>query len=89
MINRPQLAASAALWRFARDHSFWPRPASNGWRRENREVGVTPRQSIEADLAISYRGKLTAQQTWRRAMLGRRPVGVDNADARARLESRD
>src|SRR5947208_3636183 len=77
------------LWRLARDHSFWPRPARNGGRRKNREIGGAPRQSIEADLAISYGRKLTTQQTWRRAMLGRRPVRVDDADARARFESRD
>ena len=40
--------------RLARDHSFRPRSAGNGRRRENRQVGVATRESIEAVLAISY-----------------------------------
>jgi hypothetical protein len=74
------------LWRLARDHSIWPRPARNRGRREDREIGVAAPQSIEADLTVSYGCKLTAQKTWRGTMFGRRPVGVDDTDTRARLK---
>ena len=77
------------LWRLARDHSFRPRPARNGRWREDRKIGVAARQAIEADLAIPYGCKLTAQETWWRPMLGGRPEGVNNTDARARLERGD
>src|SRR5262249_23955739 len=71
------------LWRLARDHNFRSRSACNGRRYENRKIGVAARESIEADLAIPYDCKLTAQETRRGTMLGRRPLSVDNADARA------
>jgi len=74
------------LRRLAGDHSFRPRPARNRRRRENRVISVAARESIEADLAVSYGCKLTLQKTWRCTMLGRRRVGIDNADTRARLE---
>ena len=73
----------------ARDHSFRPRPARDGWWREDRKIGVAAREAIEADLAIPYGCKLTAQETWWRTMLGGRPEGVNNTDARARLERGD
>ena len=38
---------------------------------------------------IPYGCKLTAQETWWRSTLGDRFEGVDNADARARLERGD
>ena len=63
-----------------------PGPARNRRRREDREISVAARKSIEADLAVSYGCKLTAQKTWRGTMLGRRSVGVDNADTRTRLK---
>jgi hypothetical protein len=46
-------------------------------------------ESDEVDLAILHCCKLTAQQTWRDAILGRRPEGVDNADPRTRLKRWD
>src|SRR4029077_1614551 len=86
----PPLAASAiGLWRLAPHHSFRPRAACDGRRREDREIGVAAREAIEADLVIPYGCKLTAQETWWRSMLGDRFEGVDNADARARLERGD
>ena len=51
------------LWRLARNHSFRPCPASNGRRLEDREIGVAPGQSVEADFAIPYSRKLAAQET--------------------------
>ena len=72
------------LWRLARDHSFRRRPVRNRWRRKDREISVAARESIEADLAVAYRSKLTAQKFWRGTMPGRRPVDVDNANTRAR-----
>jgi hypothetical protein len=47
------------LWRLAGDYSFRPRPARNRRRRKDREISVTARESIEADLAVSYGCKLT------------------------------
>ena len=70
-------AALVVLWRLARDHSFRRRPARDGWWREDRKIGVTAREAIEADLAIPCGGKLTAQETWWRPMLGGRPEGVN------------
>ena len=61
------------------------RTRNRRWR-EDREISVAARESIEADLAVSYGCKLTAQKAWQGTMLGRRPVGVDNADTRARLK---
>ena len=63
--------------------------ARNGRRCENPEIGVAAREAIEPDLAIPYGCKLTAQETWWGTMLGGRFKGVDNADARARLERGD
>ena len=84
------LRAGCALWLSAmvpaRDHSFGPGPVRSRRRRKDREISIAARESIEADLAVSYRSKLTAEKFWRGTMLGRRPVGVDNADARARLK---
>jgi hypothetical protein len=77
------------LWRLASDHSLWSRPAGNRRRCEDREISVAALEAIAADLAVSNSCKLTPQKTWRGTMLGRRPVSVDNADARARLECRD
>ncbi len=74
------------LWRLACDHSFRPGPARNRRRREDREIGVAVLESIEVDLAVPYGRKLAAQKTWRGTMLGRRSVGVHNADSRAWLE---
>ena len=74
------------LWRPARDHSFRPGPARSRRRREDGEISVAASESIEADLAVSYGCKLTAQKIWRSTMLRRRPVGVDNADMRVRLK---
>ena len=67
-------------------------PAASGSRRmvaEDRKIGVAAREAIEADLAIPYGCKLTAQEAWRRTMLGGPPEGVNNTDARARLECGD
>ena len=50
------------------------------------KIGVAAREAIEFYFAIPYGCKLTAQETWRRSMLGDRFEGIDNADARARLE---
>ena len=74
------------LWCLARDHSFGRRPVRNSWRRKDREISVAARESIEADLAVAYRSKLTAQKFWWGTMRGRRPVGVDNADTRTSLK---
>jgi hypothetical protein len=49
------------LRRLARDHSFGPGPARNRRRSKDREISVAVCESIEADLAISYGCKLTAQ----------------------------
>jgi hypothetical protein len=73
----------------ARDHSFRPRTAGIGRWRENRQMGVAAGESIEAVLPIPYGCEFTALKVRRSPMLGRRPVGVDNADARAKLERRD
>src|SRR5262245_46985015 len=70
----------------ARSHSFRRCPVRNSRRRKDCEISVAARESIEADLAVSYRSKLTAQKFWRGTMPGRRPVGVDNADTRTRLK---
>ena len=77
------------LWRLARDHIFRPRSARDGRWREDRKIGAAAHEAIEADLAIPYGCKLTAQETWWRTMLGGRPDGVNNTDARARLERGD
>src|SRR6266480_3338143 len=79
-------ASAIDLWRLARDHSIRPRPARNRRRGEDGEISVAARESIEADLAIPHGCKLTPQKTWRGTMLGRRPVGIDNADSCARLK---
>src|SRR5262249_5644634 len=75
-----------SLWPLARDHRFRPGPARNRWRLKDREVSVAAGESIETDLAVSHGCKLTAQKPWRGTVLGRRRVGVDNADTRARLK---
>ena len=77
------------LWRLAHDHIFRPRSARDGRWREDRKIGAAAHEAIEADLAIPYGCKLTAQETWWRTMLGGRPDGVNNTDARARLERGD
>jgi len=82
-------SAKLTLWRLARDHSFRPRPARDGRWREDRKIGVAACEAIEADLAISYGGKLTAQEIWWRTMLGGWPEGVNNTDTRARLARGD
>jgi hypothetical protein len=74
------------LWYFARDHSFWSGPALNRRRRKYREIGVAAPKPIEANLTVSYGGKLAAQKIGRGAMLGGRRVGIDNANTRARLK---
>ena len=83
------MMCSGPLWRFARDHGFRPRPARDGWWREDRKIGVAAREAIEDDLAIPYGCKFTAQEAWRRTMLGGPPESVNNTDARARLECGD
>jgi len=84
-----QRVGEGGLGCFARDHSFRPRPASNGRWRENRQIGVATRESIEAVLAIPYGSEFTAQKVRRGTVLRRRPIGIDNADARAKLERRN
>ena len=76
-------------WRLARDNRFRPRAACNGRWRKDREIGVTADEPIEADLAIPNGSELASQETGRGAVLGRRREGVDNADARFRLERED
>jgi hypothetical protein len=77
------------LWRLARDHSFRSRPACNRGRREDRQISVAAPESIEANFAVSYDCKLAPKKTWRGTMLGRRSVGVDNANTRARLKRKN
>ena len=72
-----------------RDHSLRPRTAGNAWRRKDCQIGVAAREWIHADAAISYCCEFTAQEIRWDTMLRRRPIGVENADARARLERRD
>src|SRR4029453_4219694 len=74
------------LWRLARDHIFRPGSGRNRRRREDRKIRVATGGAIEADLAVSYGRKLTAQKIWRGAMFGRRLVGVENAATGARLK---
>src|SRR6478672_10115270 len=77
------------LPRLARDHRFRSSAACNGGWRKDCQIGVAAREALEADLAIPDGGELAAQETWRGAMLGGRSEGVDNADARVRLERGD
>jgi len=49
----------------------------------------TAGETLEAYLAITDGSELAAQETWRGAMLGRRSEGVDDPDARVRLERGD
>src|SRR5215469_2797966 len=58
-----------SLWRPAGDNGLRSRSACDGRRRKDREVGVAASKSIEADLAIADGGELTAQETWRGAVL--------------------
>ena len=47
------------LPRLAGDYSFRPCPVRKRRWRKDREISVTARESIEADLAVSYGCKLT------------------------------
>src|SRR6516162_5892655 len=85
----PASASCLSLWRSARDNGLWSRSACDGRRRKDRQVGVAALKSIEADPAIADRGELTAQETWRGAVLGCRRETVDDADAGVGLERGD
>ena len=67
------------LWRLACDDGLRRRAACNGRWREDGQIGVAARESIEADLAIPDGCKLTAKDTWRGTVLGRGTESVDNA----------
>src|SRR5262245_52200668 len=77
------------LPRFAWDYRFRPRAACNGGWRKCRQIGVTALEAVEPDLPVPDGCELAAQQRRRSTMLGRRFEGIDNADARVRLECWD
>src|SRR5262249_53363234 len=72
----PASPSCLSLWCLARDNGLRSRSACDGRRREDREVGVAALKSIEANLAIANGGELTAQETWRGAVLGCRRESV-------------
>ena len=65
----PASPSCLSLGRPARDNGLRSRSACDGRRRKDREVGVAALKSIEADLAIADGVELTAQETWRGAVL--------------------
>ena len=65
------------------------RPLRFARRLEYRQIADVPGQLGEADLLVSNRHKLAAQEIPRRAVLPGRLVEIDDADARARLQRRD
>src|SRR5215469_3155133 len=85
----PLLSQCHPLLRLARGYRFRSRAACNGGRRKDREIGIALDEPIETDLAIPNGCELAAQQTWWGTVLGCRSEGVDNADARFRLERGD
>src|SRR5207253_6288649 len=90
MVEGPAASPSCILLALlARDDCFRSGAACNGGRSKDRKIGVAARESLEADLAIPDGGKLATQEIRRGAVLGRRCEGVDDADARVRLERGD
>src|ERR1700737_3388764 len=78
-----------SLLRLARDHCFRSSAPYDGRWRKGCKIGVAAGETLEAYLAITDGSELAAQETWRGAMLGRRSEGVDDPDARVRLERGD